>query len=449
MITFFKDTTNIAKRFAITYIIIGVLGIFFLDRVIRVYLISNDHSFNNEMVSFGSMFIILTGIIIHFTIKHMQKIIKNIENAYRELKEEEKDRMAPYEFALNHSVDGIHWFTVEGKYIYVNESTCKMDGYTKEEFNNMYLEDVNPNFTRETTLEIMETIRNTPNWRLETTHKRKDGTVYPIEVSGHAVVYKDKEYICAFSRDMTKIIENRNKITTMNEELQKSLEEKEILFKEIHEVNAELQRSLEEKEILLKEIHHRVKNNMEIISSVLYMQAYKSDDKKFKDAMKESQSKIHAMALVHEFLYLGENLAYINVNEYIERLFDDIKELYISQNTHINVDLDIDELQFSINRCIQVGMVLHELCVNALKYAFKENRYNLLSIHMKLIGDHIHVKIKDNGEGLKDLNTLTKSDSIGMQLIHSIVDFQLKGTIEFKNNNGLKCNIIFPEKEPK
>ncbi len=152
----------------------------------------------------------------------------------------------------------------------------------------------------------MNDIKTIPNWRIESTHRRKDGTTYPVEVSGHAFIYNGKEYICAFARDMTQRIENRNKITKMNEELQKSVKEKEIL---------------------LKEIHHRVKNNMEIISSLLNMQAYKSEDEKFKEQMKESRSKIHAMALVHEFLYLGENLAYINVNEYIEKLVDDIKEL--------------------------------------------------------------------------------------------------------------------------
>ena len=123
------------------------------------------------------------------------------------------------------------------------------------------------------------------------------------------------------------------------------------------------------------------------------------------------------MALVHEFLYLGETLAHINLPNYIKKLVDDIKELYISQNTKLEVDLHIDKLYFSTNRCIQIGMVLHELCVNALKYAFKEDRYNLLCIHMRKDHDQIHIIIRDNGEGLEDIDSLYKSDSIGMQLI--------------------------------
>jgi PAS domain S-box-containing protein len=423
----FLKTNKMAKRFSIVYILVGILGLISLDKLITVFFEHNDITKQGPL-TFGILFIISTGIILYLMISHMQKVIKNIEKAYNDLKQKEKDRLAPYEFALDHSVDAIHWFTLDGKFIYVNNATCKMDGYTKEEFENMYLEDIDPNFTRQTSPFCMKDIKDTPNWRLESTHRRKDGTIYPVEVSGHSFIYNGKEYICAFARDMTQRIENRNKITTMNEELQKSVKEKEIL---------------------LKEIHHRVKNNMEIISSLLNMQAYKSEDEKFKEQMKESRSKIHAMALVHEFLYLGENLAYINVNEYIEKLVEDIKELYISNNTHIDVDLNIDKMEFSINRCIQVGMLLHELCVNAFKYAFKDDRDNLLCIHMNLEDKNIRVKIRDNGEGLKNLDDLEKSDSIGMQLIHSIVDFQLHGTIEFKNNNGLECNIVFPKKEIK
>ncbi len=290
----------------------------------------------------------------------------------------------------------------------------------------MDLEDMDPNFDRNSAQVCMLEIKNTKNWRLETTQRKKDGTIIPIEVSGHGFIYGGKDYICAFGRDMTQRLEYRNSITTMNRELQKSIDEKEIL---------------------LKEIHHRVKNNMEIISSLLNMQERRSNDNELKDAMKQSRSRIHTMALVHEFLYLGENLAYINLPDYITKLVEDIKDLYISQNTKLTVDLHIDKLIFSTNRCIQLGMVLHELCVNAFKYAFSENRDNLLCIHMNIIDDFILLKIRDNGDGMKKINSLYKSESIGMQLIHSIVEDQLDGEIEFCNNKGLECNIKFPQKE--
>jgi len=420
------NRNGIATKFSSTYIIISLLGLFFLNKFIIIFS-ENNNIAKQGPITYAILFVFFTGIILYLMVNHMQKVIKNIENAYEDLKKKEEYRLAPYEFALDNSIDAIHWFSLDGKFVYVNDATCKMDGYSKEEYENFYLNDIDPSFsTREDAIRCMQDIKNTPNWRLESTHKRKDGSIYPVEVSGHSFIHNGKEYICAFARDISQRIDNRKKITKMNKDLQNSVKEKEIL---------------------LKEIHHRVKNNMEIISSLLNMQAFKSDDDKFKEAMKESRSKINAMALVHEFLYLGENLAYVNVNEYIERLVKDIKELYISKNTHIDVDLNIDKIELSINRCIQAGMLLHELCVNAFKYAFSEDKKNLLCLHMKIRNDNIYLKIRDNGEGLKDLNKLEKSDSIGMQLIHSIVDFQLQGTIEFKNNNGLECNIIFPRQE--
>lgn len=425
LITSFLNKNRIAKNFSITFVLIGILGIVFVDKIIKIYFENNSIS-DGGPLSFGILFVISTGIILYIMINHMQKVLKNMEMAYVKLKKEEEDRLLPYEFALDNSVDAIHWFSLEGKFIYVNNATCKLDGYTKEEFSDMYLSEVDPCFSKDELPDLMNEIKSTPNWTSETVHRRKDGTTYPIEVSGHGIIYNGQEYICAFARDITQKQADKEKITKMNEKLQKSVEEKEIL---------------------LKEIHHRVKNNMEIISSLLNMQAHKSKDQKFREAMKESRSKIHAMALVHEFLYLGENFHSINLKGYINRLVEDIQELYISKNTKLDVNIHIQELEFSINRCIQIGMVLHELCVNALKYAFKEDRNNLLCVHIIKKGENIHMKIRDNGSGLKDLSQLEKADSIGMQLIHSIVDFQLEGKISFINNQGLECNIIFPEKE--
>ncbi|MDZ7817493.1 MAG: histidine kinase dimerization/phosphoacceptor domain -containing protein [Aliarcobacter sp.] len=414
-----------AKKFSLSFIIIGILGIIFLDKLLKIFYVNNDISQQGPF-TVAILFMISTGIILYVIINHMEKVIQRIDNSYNELKRKDKSRIAPYEFSLDNSVDSIHWLSLDGKFLYVNESTCKMEGYTKEEFKDMYIEDIDPTFDRAGAKKCMLDIKNTENWRLETTHKRKDGTIYPVEVSGHAFIFEGQEYICAFARDITQRLEDKNNITKINEELQKSLAEKEML---------------------LKEIHHRVKNNMEIISSLLNMQARRSDDINFKNAMKQSRSRIHTMALVHEFLYLGENLAYINVQDYIKKLVQDIKELYISQNTKLDVDLDLEELIFSANRCIQVGMILHELCVNSLKYAFEENRKNLLCIHINKINENIHIKIRDNGDNEIDITSLQKRDSIGLQLIHSIVDFQLHGKIDFKINKGLECNIIFPQKE--
>lgn len=419
------NNKNIPVKFSIFYLITGVIGIISIDRFFNIYFTYGQTN-NNSFFNFLFLFLFFSVLILFIILNHMQKVISRIDKSYKDLKEKDKERLMPYEFALNNSVDGIYWFTIDAKIVYINDAACKMLGYEKEELLGKYLEVMDINFNRQTAIEIMHKIKNTENWILETSQRKKNGEIFPVEVSGHGFTYGNQEYICAFGRDIS---------------------QRQEINKKFKDMNIELQKSLDEKEILLKEIHHRVKNNMEIISSLLAMQLRRAKDDEVKYILKQSKSRINTMALVHEFLYLGENLAYINLQDYIKRLVQDIKELYISQNTKLKVDLHIDKLIFSTNRCIQIGMVIHELCVNALKYAFKEDRENLLCIHMKKIGDKIHVKIRDNGEGLKDINCLYKSESIGMQLIHSIVEDQLDAIIEFRNNNGLECNIIFSKDE--
>ncbi|MDD2895431.1 MAG: histidine kinase dimerization/phosphoacceptor domain -containing protein [Aliarcobacter sp.] len=424
---YFLNNKYIPVKFSIFYLLSGIIGIASINKLFIIYSENNESTLDNHLsFNFIFLFLIFTVVLLFLILNHMQKVISKIDKSYKDLKDQDKERLMPYEFALNNSVDGIYWFTIDAKIVYLNDAACKMLGYEKEELLGKYLEVMDTNFNRLTAIEVMYKIRNTQNWILETTQRRKNGEIFPVEVSGHGFTYGGQEYICAFGRDLSQRQEINKKITN---------------------INLELQKSLDEKEILLKEIHHRVKNNMEIISSLLAMQLRRAEDDEVRNILKQSKSRINTMALVHEFLYLGENLAYINLQDYIKKLIEDIKELYISQNTQLEVDLHIDKIIFSTNRCIQIGMVLHELCVNALKYAFKENRENLLCIHMKRIDDKIHVKIRDNGEGLEDINCLYKSDSIGMQLIHSIVEDQLDATIEFKNNNGLECNIIFSEDE--
>ena len=115
----------------------GVVGIITLDRLVDVIFEHNKIP-NQSVVTFGILFIISTGLLLYFIMNHMEKVIKNIERAYNDLKQKEKDRLAPYEFSLDHSVDAIHWFTLDGKFIYVNNATCKQDGYSKEEFEHMF-----------------------------------------------------------------------------------------------------------------------------------------------------------------------------------------------------------------------------------------------------------------------------------------------------------------------
>ncbi|KAB7889109.1 PAS domain-containing protein, partial [Poseidonibacter ostreae] len=241
------NNKNIPVKFSIFYLLTGIFGILSLDKFIKIFFQYNNVSEQGPL-TIGLLFFMLMGLLVFIILNHMQKVIKRIDRSYNDLKEKDKERLMPYEFALNNSVDGIYWFTIDAKIVYLNDAACNMLGYKKEELLGKYLEVMDTNFNRKTAKDVMYKIRNTKNWILETTQRRKNGEIFPVEVSGHGFSYAGQEYICAFGRDLTQRQEINKKITN---------------------INLELQKSLDEKEILLKEIHHRVKNNMEIISSLL------------------------------------------------------------------------------------------------------------------------------------------------------------------------------------
>lgn len=329
---------------------------------------------------------------------------------------------------LDHSPDGAFWLNEEGKFVYVNKATCTMNGYSTEEFKDMYLSDIDKSFTKAQLPHLMNKIFATVDWSSETTYQRKDGTIYPIEVLVHGFIYNGEKFICAFSRDIT---------------------QRRLFRQKYSEANRKLTKSLKEKEVLLKEIHHRVKNNMQIISSLLDMQSRRSDDIILQNALQESRSRIHAMALVHEFLYLGENLACIDLPLYVNKLVHDIKQSCTSNHDPVKLKIEIDPIFFSSNKCIQIGMVIHELAVNAFKHAFTDRENNIFSVKLFFIEEQYHdfieLYIKDNGNGFNIEENPIESDSIGMILIHSIVEDQLDGEISYTTSpNGLEYKITFP-----
>ncbi|WP_309497910.1 histidine kinase dimerization/phosphoacceptor domain -containing protein [Sulfurovum sp.] len=332
---------------------------------------------------------------------------------------------------LDNSPEGVFWLNEDGKFVYVNKATCFMEGYREEEFKDMYLSDIDKNFTKAQLPNLMKKVYTTEKWSSETTHQRKNGTMYPIEVSGHGFTYNGEKIICAFTKDIT---------------------ERRLFGKKYSDANAKLKKSLKEKEVLLKEIHHRVKNNMEIISSLLDMQSRRSDDIILKNSLQESRSRIHAMALVHEFLYLGDNLSRIDLPLYLNKLVYDIKQTCTSNINPVILEIEIESIFFSSNKCIQIGMVIHELAVNAFKYAFTNRKNNIFSIQLFIIedqyNDFIELYIKDNGNGFSLTQDSTETPSIGMNLVHSIVEDQLDGTMSHTTGpHGVEYKIVFPRSE--
>ena len=156
----FFNNKHIPVKFSIFYLITGIIGIISIDRFFNIYF-TYGQTDNNSAFNFLFLFLLFSVLILFVILNHMQKVISRIDKSYKDLKEQDKERLLPYEFALNNSVDGIYWFTIDAKIVYLNDAACKMLGYEKEELLGKYLEVMDTNFNRQTAIEIMQKIKNT------------------------------------------------------------------------------------------------------------------------------------------------------------------------------------------------------------------------------------------------------------------------------------------------
>jgi PAS domain S-box-containing protein len=202
--------------------------------------------------------------------------------------------------------------------------------------------------------------------------------------------------------------------------------------------------SLEEKEVLLREIHHRVKNNMQIISSLLSLQSAYLNNKQLQDILKESQNRVKSMALIHEKLYQSEGLAKINFSEYIRNLTYDLFSSYAT-DTNIKLNLEIPELSLDIDTAIPCGLIINEIVTNSLKYAFPDAIEGNISINLKTEDEKIILSITDDGVGLSENFDLKKTKTLGLRLVKTLVR-QIDGSLELHRNNGTEFDIKFPNK---
>lgn len=215
-----------------------------------------------------------------------------------------------------------------------------------------------------------------------------------------------------------------------------------ILDEKVEEKTKELKLSLEEKEVLLKEIHHRVKNNLALTISLIKLQQAKIEDIKTKSILVDIQERIYTMELLHRKLYQSSNLNSINFKEYIQTLVNDIKQTY-NYDKEIELSIKIEDVFLNIEEAMPCGLILNELITNSFKYAFKETKKPKLCIHMKKDEDNYKLIYKDNGQGLPKNINMDNPDTLGLKLIKSIAKLQLDGTLSYKNKKGLKFKITF------
>jgi PAS domain S-box-containing protein len=210
----------------------------------------------------------------------------------------------------------------------------------------------------------------------------------------------------------------------------------------------ELRSSLKEKNILLQEIHHRVKNNMQIISSLLNLQIKYVDEEEAVNVLIESQNRVQSMAMIHEKLYESENLTNINFIEYIQSLVSNLFHSYNVKNSRIKTILEIDKVNLNMETAIPCGLIISETVSNCLKYAFPNDMSGEIFISLKSIDIGYELIIRDNGIGLPEKLEFSKLESLGLLLVNNLTE-QIDGELKINKQNPTEFKITFKELEYK
>lgn len=205
--------------------------------------------------------------------------------------------------------------------------------------------------------------------------------------------------------------------------------------------NKQIAEALDEKQLLLKEIHHRVKNNFQVVSSLLELQSQGIEDEKALSMAKEGQNRVKAMALIHEKLYRNES-GTIDFDEFIRILVKELSGLY-EDLEKVNVEVDSKGMLFDLDTAIPLGLIVNELITNSFKYAFSKDKINELKIRIdKADEEHYRLVVRDNGPGIFLDTEIRKIKSLGLLLVYRL-GRQLKGKIELTNDGGARFDLLF------
>lgn len=229
-----------------------------------------------------------------------------------------------------------------------------------------------------------------------------------------------------------------------NYSVKKREKELSLINEKINTQNVQIEQSLKEKEILIKEIHHRVKNNLQIITSMLSLQIGKEEGTAYEHILREAKQRIDSIALTHQMLYQKDNLSNIVLNEYISNLVRQIEASLPSGNIHLTTDLKAEHKKINIDTAIPLGLLLNELLTNSYKHAFPENKGGEIKVSLSENETSCLLSVEDNGIGLPENYNSPDKKSMGMDLIFILAD-QLDAKLVVENKNGSSFVLHFPK----
>jgi PAS domain S-box-containing protein len=270
---------------------------------------------------------------------------------------------------------------------------------------------------------------------------RQDGSEFPIEVGLHPLKRPEGDFVLGSIIDITRRVRAEQEKEALLEKMQvmnSDLEERVRLR------TAELSATLREREVLLQEVHHRVKNNLQLISSLINMQSRTLVDRASRNALAQCQTRIQAMALVHEKLYQSKDYSRVPFSEYARSLAGNVLLAMGASAENIVLDIALEGIALGLDRAIPCGMILNELVTNAMKHGFRDGQPGTISLRLeKLDGGWVRLAVGDNGVGIPPETDLRNSGTLGMRLVFMLAR-QLDGRIEWRSEGGTLFELTFP-----
>ena len=335
----------------------------------------------------------------------------------REAMKTVQEREEKYRSLFDDALDMIHIVDVNGKIIDANKIEIEALGYTREEYlGKPVIEIIHPDFRTRTKKSIEKVFKGVEVRGHETVFLTKHGDKIEVEINAVPQLM-DRKIIAgrAFIRDVTE---------------RKQAEE-------------QIKASLKEKETLLHEVHHRVKNNMQVINSLLKLQSNSIEDDRIKEILKECQSRVYAMSAVHETLHGSEKLSKIDLKTYLSKITISIFQTYSTDHRNVKLISNVDDAPISINQAYPLGLIITELISNSLKYAFPDDQSGEITVKMKKYEHELELIAMDDGIGMSKNLDWKSSKTLGLKLVRTLVENQLDGTIDLESKNGTKFTIKF------
>jgi two-component sensor histidine kinase len=214
-------------------------------------------------------------------------------------------------------------------------------------------------------------------------------------------------------------------------------------------MDQQLQASLKEKEVLLQEVHHRIKNNMQVMISMINLQCEKIEDKQICDELNKIVDRINSMVLVHDQLYKSKDFLKVDINKYIHRIAQNLFVSHGVDTAKISLKIGKSDIALSLDSAISCGLIITELITNSLKYAFPKNRKGEIRVEFGYLGDgQLEMRMSDDGVGMPAYFDFRDSDTLGIKIANALAEHQLGGTVTLDSTNGTKFLIRFKERPP-